>query len=190
MRNAVSFLLAVASLVIFAVAANWRSNADYPVWNQTLMKYKVPNVPPKFDQEITYLSKTPGQHYETDDGPTVYLRAHQSGWNDCLHYFYQDWSFLDNQPAWSATENEFGEAPWSHGAPLHINHARRDGWLKCAGQIRTHLKSNSESDFRHNVVIPQTPNIVTLICLALVFMGLARAVMTRRTINDKTDQNE
>lgn len=168
MRIAIVLFLLASAVASFSIAVNWRSKAKYPVWNTGLIKYGIPNVPPEFDRKITYLSKTPGKQYETDDGPTEYLRHHKFGWNDCLHYFDRDWPFHDDEPAWSSTEDEHGDAPWLVGAPPHINDARRDGWLQCAEQIRTTLRSTTNEDFRKSLVISQAPYIASFIALGAI----------------------
>ena len=183
MRIAIPIILVLASAALFFLAATWRSDAEYPVWNHSIIPYQIPTVPEEHNRKITYLSKTPGKQYETDDGPTEYLRHHQFGWNDCLYYFYRDWPFHDDQPAWSATEDEYGQAPWIHGAPSHINDARRDGWLTCADEIRALLRTNSETELRGQIILSQFPIIASITGLGTILLGFASFTLLRRYTN-------
>ena len=101
-----------------------------------------------------------------------------------MHYFYRNWPFHEG-PAWSATEDEYGQAPWIHGAPPHINDARRDGWLNCADEIRKLLRTDSESEIRDQIVVSQSPIIASLTGLGTILLAAAVLILVRR----RTDKN-
>ena len=179
MRDVITFLLFLASAAMLVLAVSWRSDADYPVWNTSVISYEIPSVPEHHNRKIAYLSKSLEKKYETDDGLTTYLRHHQFGWNDCLYYFYRDWPYL-GEPAWSAAGDQYGNAPWTHGAPPHVNEARRDGWLACADKIRALLRIESETEIRDRIIVSQLPIIASFTGLGTMLLVCALFTLVRR----------
>lgn len=143
------YMLGAASLF-----AAWRiGTTTVPVLALPTIAYQTPVIPTDFQAQITYLSKIDPGNYDTDDGPTVYKKAHRGGWDDCLLYFYNDWCDFTQADTWHTMDDSIDDIPWLIGAPPHIVTARRHGWLSCTDKITQLTSRMSAQELRKSLPV-------------------------------------
>ncbi len=181
MRYAIASILAVSSLIAFALA--WHTSHSFAALElQSLIAYQAPTVPEDFQRSFTYPLKfpAPGEpEFDTDDGPSTYLDWYQYGWDDCLATFYHDVRY-ENDPMWQTTRTEWITV----GAPDHRNAARIDGWFDCATQLRSQLKLKTEDtlriSLRNHLASIQRPYAISYAVIGGILLLIASGLLFLR----------
>lgn len=166
---AILFGFAISAASLFT--AWWCHNASGQLLALPTAPYCTPSIPPEFQGEIRYLSRTSPGEYDTDDGPSVYLEHHRRGWDDCLLYFYNDWIDFGQAHTWAEMDDARDDIPWLVGAPPHIVTARRHGWLSCTTNI-TNLTSQTSADSLRKT-LPVHHSVLPLVAAGMLAFAAA-----------------
>ena len=165
-----------------ALFTAWRIHETTPsVFARPTSPYHIPIIPSDFRGQISYLSKIHPGKYDTDDGPTVYLKHHRSGWDDCLLHFHNEWCDFTQAEKWHAMDDASDAIPWLIGAPPHIVKARRDGWLSCTEKITQLTKDIPANELRKSLRVPNYSILIACIGILAMVASATAQLRLRKT---------
>jgi len=158
------------ALALIAVSIFMLVMRGWPVYEETSLKMAAPDVPLKYNGELTVGGK--GDTHRTVDGKQHYIDHYTRTWNECRDAFYHGRDLYN--------EYETDESgPWLSVVPGDMFDAQRNGWMACRQQIEELRERHTDSQIR-NMIISLPYWEITTMLVGFVFAGMSLAISQKR----------